>query len=94
MGEEIKVVQDPIEAALANMQSSIQSMETAFSTDITGENKLEMVDKLNEIRQDCEAILTAYQTLITSNVEATRQSVESFVENEEAIASAIQPLKY
>ncbi|MGY0691929.1 YwqI/YxiC family protein [Virgibacillus sp. FSP13] len=93
MSEEIKVVPYSIEAALADLNVAAQSLETTFSKEINGENILEMVDKVNGIKQAYEEILTSYQTLLTTNVEETRQAIESFIENEKTIASAIQFIK-
>ncbi|WP_106496433.1 YwqI/YxiC family protein [Lentibacillus sp. Marseille-P4043] len=93
MSEEIKIVPYSIKAALADLNATAQSLETTFSKDVSGENILEMVDKMNGIKQAYEEILTSYQTLLTTNVEETRQAIESFVENERTIASAIQFIK-
>jgi len=93
MSTEIKLVDAPIEAALAELKSSIQSMETTFSKEIEGENVLDMVNKLNEMKASFEEIVTIYQALLVSNVDGTKDSIEAFQEMESSLANSIQLLK-
>ncbi|MBT2217466.1 DUF5344 family protein [Virgibacillus dakarensis] len=93
MGEEIKVVPFSIKSALAELQAAGESLETAFAKEINGENVLEMVDKINEMKQTYEAILTSYKTLLKNNADETGVAIDSFVENEKVIADAIQFIK-
>jgi len=93
MSTEIKLVDAPIEAALAELKSSIQLMDTTFSKEIEGENVQDMVNKLNEMKASFEEIVTMYQALLVSNVDGTKDSIEAFKEMESSLANAIQLLK-
>lgn len=93
MSEEIKLVDAPVEKALAELKSSIQAFETSFSKGGKGDNSLKMVEKINEIKQTFEEITTAYQSLLLNNSEATKQGIEDLKETEASVASAIQLLK-
>ena len=93
MSTEIKLVDAPIEAALAELKSSIQLMDTTFSKEIEGENVQDMVNKLNEMKASFEEIVTMYQALLVSNVDGTKDSIEAFKEMESSLANSIQLLK-
>jgi len=93
MSTEIKLVDAPIEAALAELKSSIQSMDTTFAKNIEDENTLDIVNKMNEMKATFEEIVTMYQALLVNNVDGTKDSIEAFKETEASLANSIQLLK-
>lgn len=93
MSEEIKLVDAPVEKALAELKSSIQAFETSFSKGEKGDNSLEMVEKVNEIKQTFEEIAKSYQELLLNNSEATKQATAQLKETEASMASAFHLLK-
>ncbi|MEW9677685.1 YwqI/YxiC family protein [Lentibacillus sp. L22] len=90
MSQEIKVAPFSIESALAELQAAGESLETTFAKEINGANILDMVEKINEMKQTYEEILTSYKMLLKNNADETGVAIDSFVENEKVIADAIQ----
>ncbi|RKQ34722.1 YwqI/YxiC family protein [Oceanobacillus halophilus] len=90
---EIKVVQSAVEKALSELRASTTALETSFAKEIQGQNQLDMVDKLNEIRQNYETILATYQALLLQNIESTSKSVETLKQTDERITSSIRQLR-
>lgn len=93
MSKEIKLVDAPVGKALAELKSSIQAFEASFSKGGKGNNSLDVVNKLHEIKQTFEEISTNYQALLLNNSEATKQATENLKETETSVATSIQLLK-
>lgn len=93
MGEAIKVTKEPIQSALDDLSASTESIATTFSSEITGNNKLDTVQKINHIKQQYDAALKSYQTLLKQHIKATNEAVESMAETDEKLASDIQLIR-
>ncbi|UOQ94558.1 YwqI/YxiC family protein [Halobacillus shinanisalinarum] len=63
MSEEIKIDNSSIKGALAELKSSIHSLETSISKEVVNENVLDMTDKLNETKRLFEEIIASYNDL-------------------------------
>lgn len=90
MSEEIKLSDSPVQERISELRSSIQGLDMSFSESIEGDNNLDMVTKFNEIKEDYEALLTQFEALFVSNVNATEEAVESLKETERHVADNFQ----
>ncbi|GAA0423487.1 MAG: YwqI/YxiC family protein [Bacillota bacterium] len=93
MSEEIKLNYAPIEKALANLRTNIQSLENRIPSDAQSDISLDMVNKVNEINLLLEDVLSSYQALLLTHEQETLEAVNQLLETEERIASNIQIVK-
>jgi len=93
MSKEIKLTETPIKEGISELQSSIRTLDLSFSEIIEGDNKLEMVTVFNEIIEDYETLLTQFEALFLSNIDATNEAVEKLKETDRHIAQGIRLAK-
>ena len=51
MSEEVKLNQAPVENAVAELKSSAHAFEATFSEGTEGDNRLDMMEQMNELKQ-------------------------------------------
>lgn len=90
MEAEINFKQVEIERALSELKLSTKALQASFPCDITGNNMLEVVDKLNKLNQTINQLTEAYKVLLLKNEELTSQSVQLMVEADLQISSSIK----
>ncbi|HZW68608.1 MAG TPA: YwqI/YxiC family protein [Pseudogracilibacillus sp.] len=89
MSNEIRVNSAAIQERIADLRSSIQALDTVFSKEIEGDNQLDMVDAMNEIKQDYENLLVQFEALFVSNIDSTVDAVNTIEETDQHIAQGI-----
>jgi len=89
MGTEIKIQYEEAEAALSKLRQSIDSWDTSFPKEIGGANKLEVINKLNELNAQCQKMLETYQELLMDNQQTSKQSVEDMEDTDQTLHSMI-----
>ncbi|WP_404446509.1 YwqI/YxiC family protein [Sutcliffiella horikoshii] len=90
MSTEIKIRQSEIEQALSQMKSSSEALTSSFPSSIGNGNRLDVVNKLNELNRTLEQLTENYKALILHNEEMTRQSVEQMVEKDQQLSTNMQ----
>ncbi|MGM8366786.1 DUF5344 family protein [Virgibacillus sp. W0181] len=93
MSDAIKVVQSDTERALAELKASVQELNVNENVAVQDDNRLTMVNALNEMNETLARVLNTYQSLLTNNEEATRKAVDSLVQTDQNVASGIRLLK-
>jgi translation initiation factor 2B subunit (eIF-2B alpha/beta/delta family) len=83
---EIRIKYSEAEAALTQLQAAAQTIEPSMPTDISGQNVLDTVEKLNSISQSLQQALTTYQRLLIKNGQAAKDSIQMMRETDEKIA--------
>ncbi|MFC7372594.1 YwqI/YxiC family protein [Fictibacillus iocasae] len=83
---EIRIKYSDAEAALSKLQAAAQTIEPSMPADISGQNVLDTVKKLNAISHSLQQTLTAYQRLLTKNSQAAKDSIQMMREMDEEIA--------
>lgn len=93
MSKEIVVTHGPVNEGISQLRSSGQSLDTTFATEIDGDNKLDIITKCNEIKQQYDEVFALFATLFLNNVESTEDAVAAFEETERLIAGDIKLMK-
>ncbi|RKL67266.1 hypothetical protein CR203_12220 [Salipaludibacillus neizhouensis] len=93
MSDEIKIQRGPVNKGIKDLQSSSQSLNTSFSKEIEGENKLEIVTNVNEIKQQYDEIMMRFTSLMTKNLQSTEEAVTSMEATDEHVAHEIGLIK-
>ncbi|MGM0807405.1 MAG: YwqI/YxiC family protein [Bacillota bacterium] len=83
---EIRIKYSEAEAALTQLQAAAQTIEPSMPTDISGQNVLDTVEKLNAISQSLQQALATYQRLLIKNGQAAKDSIQMMRETDEKIA--------
>lgn len=73
-----------------SLRSSIGAMETSFSSEIEGENDLDMVTAFNEIKQEYEELLSTISSLFLENVQSADNAVKSMEETDQRLSNLIK----
>lgn len=89
MSKEIKIQYEEAEAALSKLRQSVDSWDASFPKEIGGANKLEVINKLNELNAQCQKMLETYQELLLDNQQTSKQSVEDMEDTDQSLHSMI-----
>jgi len=88
MTNEIKMIYAQVEDQLGVMETKANTLNPKAEPEVTG-NVLDVATKLNSVAKELEYLLTAYQTLLLNNVQASKKSVQYMKEQDEKISTAI-----
>lgn len=88
MTNEIKMIYAQVEDQLGVMEAKANTLNPKAEPEVTG-NVLDVATKLNSVAKELEYLLTAYQTLLLNNVQASKKSVQYMKEQDEKISTAI-----
>jgi translation initiation factor 2B subunit (eIF-2B alpha/beta/delta family) len=83
---EIRIKYSEAEAVLTQLQAAAQTIEPSMPTNISGQNVLDTVEKLNAISQSLQQALTTYQRLLIKNGQSAKDSIQMMRETDEKIA--------
>lgn len=75
MNSEIKLLRNDVDTALANLQSSTNTLKAILPLSIGKNNVLDVVDKLEQLNKELTLITESYKSLLLQNEESTRLSV-------------------
>ncbi|MEI2664044.1 YwqI/YxiC family protein [Rossellomorea sp. LJF3] len=89
MHTEIKIQYNETERALSKLRQTIDAWNTTYPRQIGGANELEVINKLNELNEQCQKMLESYQQLLMENQAATQLSVEGMEETDRTLSSAM-----
>jgi Family of unknown function (DUF5344) len=89
MHTEIKIQYNETERALSQLRQTIDAWNTTYPRQIGGANELEVINKLNELNQQCQKMLESYQQLLMENQAATQLSVEGMEETDRTLSSTM-----
>ncbi|UJW56912.1 YwqI/YxiC family protein [Salipaludibacillus agaradhaerens] len=93
MSGEIKIQRGPVNKGIQELQSSSQNLNTSFSKEIQGGNKLEIVTQFNEIKQEYDEIIAQFTALMTKNIQSTEEAVTSIEATDEHVAHEMGLIK-
>ncbi|MEC2159608.1 DUF5344 family protein [Virgibacillus halodenitrificans] len=86
---EIKIQQDIIDAALTDLKNTTGAFNISFVKEMKGENKLDMIDKIEEINEKINKLQHTYQELLLQNIKKANSAVNSLQLQEQNLASSI-----
>ena len=89
MSGEIKINRIPKEE-IDKVKSTIEALEKSIAKEIEGSNNLEIVDMFNEIKTEYDDLLSLYESVVLNNVEATRDSINQYLEADSRIGQEIK----
>ncbi|WP_405096954.1 YwqI/YxiC family protein [Oceanobacillus sp. FSL H7-0719] len=90
MSTEIKLDYAEVKSALSELKSVAAQFESSLASMKDGENKLDMVNELNEVKQYFDELVSSYQQLLLKSTEVTLQTIETMKETDKAIASSMK----
>ncbi|MDV2686597.1 YwqI/YxiC family protein [Alkalihalophilus lindianensis] len=86
---EIKILYADVEQELAKLQNSIQALDPSMPTAVGANNVLEVVDRMNQLNQQMNQMVEAYQALLLKNEQDTLQALETMKEADQQVSSQI-----
>ena len=89
MSTEVKIVYADVENQLTEITNSQDSLNPKAEPPITG-NTLDVVSRLTTLSTQLEQLLTKFQTVLSTNVQTTTNSVSFMKESDEQISSVMQ----
>ncbi len=89
MSNEVKIVYEDVENQLVEMKTAANSLKPTAEAPIT-DNTLDVVTKLTELSTLLESLLIKYQTVLTTNITTTTNSIAFIKETDENISTAMQ----
>ncbi|MCA0149731.1 YwqI/YxiC family protein [Rossellomorea vietnamensis] len=89
MHTEIKIQYNETERALSKLRQTVDAWNPTYPRQIGGANELEVINKLNELNEQCQKMLKSYQQLLMENQAATQLSVEGMEETDRTLSSTM-----
>ncbi|PMC34351.1 hypothetical protein CJ195_24015 [Bacillus sp. UMB0899] len=89
MSKEIKVNYEEVETSLDKLKNSASQL-SATAKDITGSNKLDVVNKLITLNEGLQTLSLTYKEQLLSNIDASKQSISALKEADEELSSTIK----
>ncbi|MEC2071037.1 YwqI/YxiC family protein [Alkalihalophilus marmarensis] len=86
---EIKIIYADVEQELAKLQTAVQALDPSMPSSVGENNVLDVVDRLNQLNQQLNQMVEAYQALLLKNEEDTRQSIETMKQADQNVSSQI-----
>ncbi|WP_162785153.1 YwqI/YxiC family protein [Bacillus sp. P14.5] len=86
---EIKIHSKETDSALTTLRQTVDAWNTSYPRQVGGENALEVINKLNDLNEQCQSMLESYKQLLLENQAAAQQSVETMEETDRSLSSMI-----
>ncbi|QHE63269.1 hypothetical protein FHE72_21480 [Rossellomorea vietnamensis] len=90
MGEELKIRYSAVEQAVTNIENAAGSLDTEFPTDSASGNRLDVVERINELNQQLREIRNLYKELLAENNQSVKKSLISMEEADHQLSSSIK----
>ncbi|ASB91078.1 YwqI/YxiC family protein [Bacillus sonorensis] len=90
MSQEIKVKTGEVKQALSKLKHSASAINPAVPTDIKGQNKLDVVDKIEDMNKDLKKLTTAYASALSKQIVQTESAVEMMKDTDKKLASSMK----
>ncbi|GIN69125.1 YwqI/YxiC family protein [Bacillus sonorensis] len=90
MSQEIKVKTGEVKQALSKLKHSASAIKPAVPTDIKGQNKLDVVDKIEDMNKDLKKLTTAYASALSKQIVQTESAVEMMKDTDKKLASSMK----
>jgi len=88
---ELRINSHELEKKISKMQSCTAELNAILPREIGQRNKLQSVDKLNEVNQALEQLIERYKISLEENISSTKQSVNELIEIDEEISRSLKP---
>jgi hypothetical protein len=89
MATEIKIQYKETERALSTLRQTVDAWNSAYPRQVGGDNQLQVINKLNELNEQCQKMLESYKQLLLENQAAVQHSVETMEETDHSLSSRI-----
>ncbi|RIW28916.1 hypothetical protein D3H55_20320 [Bacillus salacetis] len=89
MATEIKIQYKETERALSMLRQAVHAWNSAYPRQVGGDNELQVINKLNELNEQCQEMLESYKQLLLENQAAAQYSVETMEETDHSLSSMI-----
>jgi hypothetical protein len=89
MAAEIKIQFNETERALSTLRQTVDAWNSHYPRQIGGDNELQVIDKMNELNEQCRKMLESYKQLLLENQAAAHHSVETMEETDHSLSSII-----
>lgn len=87
MAKEIKIQFEEAEQVLNKLKAQANGIKLSLPAEIAKENKLEVIDQLNEINSALKQLVVNYQTYLSRNEAAAKEVLKDMKEFEKVISS-------
>lgn len=93
MQKEIKVIPRVIELELNKLTTTQKNFTTRLDTTMDGDNQLDLVNDLVEIKANYTDLANSYLSLLERHLQLTREAVETVQQVDYEISSGIRMLE-
>ncbi|ATH94348.1 hypothetical protein ACH95_03330 [Bacillus glycinifermentans] len=90
MSQEIKVKTGEVKQALSKLKHSAHAIKPSVPTDIKGQNKLDVADKIEDMNKDLKKLTAAYASALSKQIAQTESAVETMKDTDKKLASSIK----
>ena len=92
LGQEIKVNGEDVNTAISKMDRTLESFKTKLLEDFAAGNELAVVDKINELNSQLEAIGQSYKDILKANNQSVRTTIQEVEKVDRQLSTSIKAL--
>lgn len=92
MSQEIKVNGEDVNTAISKMDRTLESFKTKLLEDFAAGNELAVVDKINELNSQLEAIGQSYKDILKANNQSVRTTIQEVEKVDRQLSTSIKAL--
>lgn len=92
LSQEIKVNGEDVNTAISKMDRTLESFKTKLLEDFAAGNELAVVDKINELNSQLEAIGQSYKDILKANNQSVRTTIQEVEKVDRQLSTSIKAL--
>ncbi|MDP4552890.1 DUF5344 family protein [Alkalihalobacillus macyae] len=90
MSKEIQIKYDEIEQVISRIEKTLHSLNTEIPNNLASENRLDVVERINQLNKMLTEVGNAYKEVLSANNESVRKSLSDMENTDQQLSSSME----
>ncbi|MCA0993822.1 DUF5344 family protein [Guptibacillus hwajinpoensis] len=90
MSKEIRIKYGEVEQSISRIEKTLLALNTEIPQNLATENRLDVVDRMNQLNHLLTEIGNSYRTVLAANNESVRQTLSDMETTDQQLSSSIK----
>lgn len=90
MSKEIRIKYGEVEQSISRIEKTLHSLKTEVPHNLATENRLDVVDRMNQLNQLLTEIGNSYKEVLAANNESVRKALSDMENTDQQLSSSIK----